>query len=40
MLDPIHWGLVDGWFDPECPQRIVDPFLIHAAFAIKSAVIA
>jgi hypothetical protein len=40
MLDPIHWGLVDGWFDPECPQRIVDPFLIHAAFAIKQAVIA
>jgi hypothetical protein len=40
MLDPIHWGLVDGWFDPECPQRIVDPFLIHAAFAIDKAVIA
>lgn len=39
MLDPIHWGLVDGWFDPECPQRIVDPFLIHAAFAIDEAVI-
>ena len=40
MLHPIHWGLVDGWFDPECPQRIVDPFLIHAAFAIREAVIA
>ncbi len=39
MLDPIHWGLVDGWFDPECPQRIVDPFLIHAAFGIREAVI-
>jgi len=24
MTHPIHWGLVDGWFDPECPQRIVD----------------
>ena len=40
MVHPIHWGLVDGWFDPECPQRIVDPFLIHAAFVIRGAVIA
>jgi hypothetical protein len=39
MIHPIHWGLVDGWFDPECPQRIVDPLLIHAAFAIREAVI-
>lgn len=39
MMHPIHWGLVDGWFDPECPQRIVDPFLIHAAFAIEETVI-
>lgn len=39
MMHPIHWGLVDGWFDPECPQRIVDSLLIHAAFAIEDAVI-
>lgn len=39
MIHPIHWGLVDGWFDPECPQRIVAPFLIHAAFAIRERVI-
>jgi hypothetical protein len=39
MVHPIHWGLVDGWFDPECPQRIVDPFLVHAAFAIEGALI-
>lgn len=39
MMHPIHWGLVDGWFDPECPQRIVDPFLVHAAFAIQEKVI-
>ena len=29
MLSPYHWGLVDGWFDPECPQRIVDTHLAH-----------
>jgi hypothetical protein len=40
MMHPVHWGLVDGWFDPECPQRIVDPFLIHAAFDIRQGVIA
>ncbi len=39
MVHPVHWGLVDGWFDPECPQRIVDPMLIHAAMDIKGAVI-
>jgi hypothetical protein len=39
MLHPIHWGLVDGWFDPECPQRIVDPLLIHASIDITAAVI-
>jgi hypothetical protein len=39
MVHPVHWGLVDGWFDPECPQRIVDPMLIHAAMDIEGAVI-
>lgn len=39
MTNPIHWGVVDRWFDPECPERIVDPHLIHAAFAIDAAVI-
>jgi hypothetical protein len=39
MLHPVHWGLVDGWFDPECPQRIVDPWLIHASINITDVVI-
>jgi hypothetical protein len=30
MMHPYHWGLVDGWFDPECPQRIVDLHFAHA----------
>ena len=29
MMHPYHWGLVDGWFDPECPQRIVDLVVAH-----------
>lgn len=24
MRHPWHWGLVDRWFDPEMPERIVD----------------
>lgn len=39
MVNPVHWGLVDGWFDPECPQRIVDPMLIHAAMDISGPAI-
>lgn len=39
MLHPIHWGLVDRWFDPECPERIVDPHLVHAAIPIDGPVI-
>jgi hypothetical protein len=39
MVHPVHWGLVDGWFDPECPQRIVDPMLIHAAMDITRTII-
>jgi len=39
MAHPIHWGLVDRWFDPECPQRIVDALCIQGAFAIDTALI-
>lgn len=29
LTHPLHWGHVDGWFDPECPQWIVDTRTIH-----------
>ena len=29
MVSPYHWGVVDGWFDMERPQRIVSPLLAH-----------
>ncbi|MCQ3809644.1 MAG: Dabb family protein [Acidimicrobiia bacterium] len=29
MMSPHHWGLIDGWFDPEMPQQIVDLDLAH-----------
>ena len=29
MASPYHWGHLDAWFDPECPQAIVDPRVAH-----------
>jgi hypothetical protein len=29
MASPYHWGHIDAWFDPECPQSIVDPRIAH-----------
>ena len=39
MVHPVHWGIVDAWFDPECPQKIVDPRLIHASIPIAAGAI-
>jgi len=29
MLTPYHWGHLDGWFNPEHPECIVDVWLAH-----------
>jgi len=29
MASPYHWGHLDGFFDPESPRRIIDPWLAH-----------
>lgn len=29
MTHPIHWGVVDSWFDADCPNYVVDPHLIQ-----------
>jgi hypothetical protein len=39
MSHPVHWGYVDGFYDPESPTRIFDPFLIHAAMSIDEPII-
>ncbi len=40
MTNPIHWGLIDGWYDPESPTRIIDIVcIVHAALAIDEAII-
>lgn len=36
MLHPYHWALIDRWFDPECPDWIVNLRLCHS-FAMLGA---
>lgn len=30
MLHPYHWAVIDRWFDPECPDWLVDTRLCHS----------
>ncbi len=39
MVSPYHWGLVDGWFDPERPQQIVSPALAHVYCPAASTIL-
>ncbi|MCY3911097.1 MAG: Dabb family protein [bacterium] len=40
MMSPHHWGLIDGWFDPEMPRKIVDLELAHVYHATDRSVLA
>jgi len=40
MMSPFHWGYIDGWFDPECPQRIVDTHLAHVFCPAATSILA
>ena len=39
MVSPYHWGVVDGWFDAERPQRIVSPVLAHVYCPAASSIL-
>jgi hypothetical protein len=39
MHHPIHWGHVDRWFDPECPEQIVKDRVCHSFCTIPAPVI-
>ncbi|OBK30537.1 stress responsive protein [Mycobacterium asiaticum] len=30
LMHPIHWAMVDRWFDPECPEVIVRDRICHS----------
>ncbi|MCH2173169.1 Dabb family protein [Myxococcota bacterium] len=40
MMSPFHWGYIDSWFDPECPQRIVDTRVAHVFCTAQASVLA
>ena len=40
MMSPHHWGLIDGWFDPEMPRQIVDLELAHVYHVTDRSVLA
>lgn len=35
LIHPIHWAVVDQWFDPECPKAVVRERVCHS-FCIDS----
>ncbi len=39
METPVHWGVVDAYFDADCPEFIVDPHLVQVVAAISEPVI-
>jgi hypothetical protein len=39
MDTPVHWGVVDAYFDADCPEFIVDPHLVQVVAAIAEPVI-
>jgi hypothetical protein len=38
MTSPTHWGVVDAFFDADCPEYIVDPFLVQVVGAIDQSI--
>lgn len=38
MNHPVHWGLVDSWFDAECPNYVVDPYLVQVVGRIDQTI--
>ena len=39
MLHPYHWAVIDRWFDPECPDWIVNTRLCHSFAAFGAPVL-
>lgn len=40
MDDPLHWGLVDAFFDAEYPDYIVDPMLMQLVGTVDASIMA
>jgi hypothetical protein len=40
MVHPYHWAVVDRWFDPESPERVVAPGFAHVFCVVPRSVLA
>jgi hypothetical protein len=40
LMHPIHWAVVDRWFDPECPEVIIRDRVCHSFCELSSPVLA
>jgi hypothetical protein len=39
LMKPIHWAVVDRWFDPECPDVIIRDRVCHSFCAMPDSVL-
>jgi hypothetical protein len=39
LMHPIHWAVVDRWFDPECPEVIVRDRVCHSFCAMADSLL-
>ncbi len=39
MRHPAHWARAERWFDPEYPEHLVDPLLVHSFCLIDTHVL-
>ncbi|CAJ1587335.1 Dabb family protein [[Mycobacterium] wendilense] len=39
LMHPIHWAVVDRWFDPECPEVIVRDRVCHSFCRCDTAIL-
>ena len=38
MLHPHHWAHIDRWYDPECTDWLIDPYLCHTYADLPASV--
>lgn len=39
LAHPVHWGYIDKWFDPECPEVIIQDRVSHSFCELDNAII-
>jgi Stress responsive A/B Barrel Domain len=39
LMHPVHWAVVDRWFDPECPEVIIRDRVCHSFCTMPSPIL-